>query len=624
MLLIQFPLGGATRYISNEMCTLTHSWEPYIVAFSPPSWQMAEEHGGMVRFGGGSITISNDLFVEVDIWPPPVQVTLTCQYTESTEEAAITLFTAQAHLVDYDNEEVRYDIRDPEYAQKLLREGTDYNENDVCFPRAFGTVTHVQPIRIADNDDGQPTYDLGGVSTTTIGHQILGFTAVSEGVTLVTTEDAHGFSNGNEVYIEGSDNFDGIREVSNVSTYTFTIPVTFAEETMPIYCQAFAIGSFSVYESGVSIQSNVILNGDGTFSLSAKVEGSTITVIGTGSETTVDEVASTLRTELGITDYVNTYARSPSPAVNRWETSQQTITDFLKGLCASFTHLFYIADDVLTLLDMYRDNGSRTLKESQFFKSPIYSKPNPVKKLTSTWNTYSSEVGFVNDDGSGGQQHYIKTNEHKKEELLYEYGDEMSIEPYHDLEPNVQSALICARVIYEQDRATISIPISATMPVPGEKISWTDLSMPVDIPGYIRTRDIEYDFLNDEIKISGEGAFIRTDRDSYLDSETISGASTEIIDSLNMALGRGAVWRYVIDDGSRTNMRVGVIQAVWDQAAGGNIKMMPDDHSDDIGTTLGVITFAVTKAATIVRLQATSTGGDWTIYFVRTILGASF
>jgi hypothetical protein len=92
-----------------------------------------------------------------------------------------------------------------------------------------------------------------------------------------------------------------------------------------------------------------------------------------------------------------------------------------------------------------------------------------------------------------------------------------------------------------------------------------------------------------------------------------------------MALGHGAVWRYVIvdDDTNPANIRVGIIQAAWDQAAGGNVIMMPDHSTPDIGTTIGIVSFSVSKAATTVRLRATSTSGDWEVHVVRTIIGAN-
>jgi hypothetical protein len=163
MLLVQIKIAGVIRYISNEMCQLEHAYKPWVAGITAPSWSMDQEYGGMVRFGYGGLTISPGLFNEIGIWPPDVQCDITVLYTESTEAAAVTLFESIAHLVNYNSDSVQYDIREKEYLEKLLNETVDYNGNDVALPRAFGQVTHVQPVRIADDSSSRPCYHLGGI-----------------------------------------------------------------------------------------------------------------------------------------------------------------------------------------------------------------------------------------------------------------------------------------------------------------------------------------------------------------------------------------------------------------------------------------------------------------------------
>ena len=640
MLLVQLTIGGVVRYLSDEMLALEHAYKPWVESLSAPSWQMDTEYGGMVKFGFGDITISPGFFKEISVWPPPVQAEITVLYTTSTEAAATTLFTSNAHLVSYGSDSVQYDIRDYEYLQKLLDEGKDYDGNDVTFPRAFGKVMHVTPIRISNEPvNGYYRYRLGGIQTSGTAKEIIGFTSYGGGAsTKIITASAHGFSNGNTVFIGGSTTFNTVGDyalghvISAVAATSFVIPVAFVNQELPINAQVWKSGSVAVFEEGVAIASNVVVDpaDPDTFYLTDKVEGSNITVCGTGLDTTVSEIAEWCQLKLkethpSLATYTSTYARNPSPEVSRWETSQQSVTDFLSGLCASFTHLFYIKDSALVLVDMFLSNGNRSLTEYRFFKGPSYQKFNPLKKLIAEWIAYSAEPNTMYDDYDGAYGHYIKANELKAEELLYDYGDEMSIEAFHDKVPQVRSALICIRVIYESDKATIALPFGAALPVPGERLTWTDTNVPIPVPGYIRTRDISYDFGSHEVKISGEGLFIRTDRAAYTVNAAITGASTVTIDSLDMTLGQGAVWKYVITDtdGSRTNMRIGIIQAVWDQAAGGNVEMMADHSSPDIGTTIGIVSFSMDKAATVVRLRATSTAGNWTVHVVRTILGAS-
>lgn len=106
-------------------------------------------------------------------------------------------------------------------------------------------------------------------------------------------------------------------------------------------------------------------------------------------------------------------------------------------------------------------------------------------------------------------------------------------------------------------------------------------------------------------------------------SNTDVDTGTEDIDSFDDSLAKAVEWRYVVTDATGANMRIGVIRAVFDEVADSSPVMMPDEHSEDIGTTLGVVTFGVVKAANTVKLQATVTSDNWQIYVVRTLIGAS-
>lgn len=104
---------------------------------------------------------------------------------------------------------------------------------------------------------------------------------------------------------------------------------------------------------------------------------------------------------------------------------------------------------------------------------------------------------------------------------------------------------------------------------------------------------------------------------------TVVNTETAAVDSFADTLGHGAEWIYTVDNGSGTNMRTGIIMAVWDTDSNGNIEMWPDQSSPDIGTTIGVITFDAVKVGNTVELWATASSDGWTVDVVRTLIGAS-
>lgn len=95
------------------------------------------------------------------------------------------------------------------------------------------------------------------------------------------------------------------------------------------------------------------------------------------------------------------------------------------------------------------------------------------------------------------------------------------------------------------------------------------------------------------------------------------------VDSFGDTEGKGATWDYIIDKGSGANMRVGKISAVWDGVSGSTPAPIPDRHSEDIGNTLGIVTFTVDKSGNTVRLRMTVTSDGWSFNCIRTLIGVN-
>lgn len=629
MLLVSLTVNGVVKRISNESLNLEHHWYPYIESFSAPQIQMTHEYGGFARLGFGSISISPACFTSD--WPPPLQCAITCQYTASTEAAAVTLFSSLAHLTGYSRDNVSYEIRELEYDRNLLLETLtlssgaviteDYSGNPLVLPRAFGTVTHATPVKIDDVDIGgsyglAPTYYMAGLLSTSTAKRIIGFSYYDASNTKVHIGDIdgnalnHGWSNGTTIYIVNSTNFSGAHVINNASGSTFTIPVVFAQEPMPLYCSAHASGGIEIYDDGYPIPENFYDNGDGTFSLMDDPVGE-VTMSGTAAYTTLTAVMQWAATYLGIGTYNNDYARSPSPPVSVYLTSQQPLIDFMADVCAANSHLFYIdyATDTLYLVDMYADNGTLQLTEFNFFEQVEYEKPAPTKKISTSWTTRASKEGFMSDDDVTTAV-FVESYDHEVSVDVYQYGNDLTVNAYHDNEATLKSALVMIKSLLKWDHATIKLPFSTTLPVPGEKISWTDSSLPTDTPGYIRARTIEFDFDNDEVRISGDGIFLQS---GQMVVRVIADTLTSVIDSFDQSVAAGAIWEIVIRDATLANMRSGWIGATWDQVDDSSPQTTLESSTSDIGDT-SAVSITVDKSGSTVRLLYTSTGGDpWTI-----------
>lgn len=566
---------GSTLYLSLDGEALAHYWDAYIASFAAPQYQTREKHGGYVELSFGQINISPDAFSGT--WPPPKKLDVVIHYTATTEIDKVTIFSGDIHLISFDAESVSYNIYAPKYTQRLLDEGPNYDGDTVPYPRAFGTITHQQPLRLADDGSSQPCYHLAGISTTAAAFEVISFTYYAAGKTTVTLSAAHGWSDSDSIIIESSTNFSGTHTIESASGASFVIPVAFPtdnSELLPIIATAKEAGSFCVYDDGVPIQSNVVVNGDGTFSLTASPVG-IVTMSGTASYTDLEGVMTWGQSRLeGVGSVDTTYQRATSPGVSVWANSQQPVIDFLSEIAAFFTHYFYIKDTVLYLGDMLLDAGSDTLDEYEYLDAS-YQAHSAIRQISAVWDTYSAAEGAVNND-SVNMARYIKTTKNVVIESLYTiasgtadgtqahhlvdsaatflsdgvsvgdtvqnttdntstfvtavsdtllqlndnifvsgedyvvgpsfpYGTDMSLTPFHNTKSNVSTALQNILSILNSDVGEIRIPISATLPAPGTKLTWSDTLLVVSTTTWIRARGMTYDFENEEVVISGEG-----------------------------------------------------------------------------------------------------------------------
>lgn len=564
---------SGTIFISLDGQALDHYWDAYIKSFSAPQYDLQYDYGGFEEINYGSVVLSPDA-VSGD-WPPPKQFTILARYTSSTEDLADEIFIGDIFRDTFDETSCIYTLKPQKYTKRLLSEGADYDGNTVPYPKAFGIVTHKEPLRKADVG-GKPTYDLAGIDTTSKALSIISFTSASAGTkTKITLTGAHGWSNGTSIIVDGTVNFDGTHTIESVSGATFVIPVAFPtdnSETAYIAAVAYESGDFVVYDQGVPIMENVTTYST-YFTLSASPVG-TVTISGTGAQTDLEGVMTWGQSQLGLGSIDTSAQRATSPTVSYWADAQMPLIDFLSDICAFFTHWFYIKSGILYLGDMLLDNGSDTFDENEYFFTVSYGTQPRVSQIKCRWTVTESYEGYRDDnvtaykglkdkqysvieslyslssgtaDGTqtgklinsgatfssdGVEVGHVARNTIDDTETTvvavsetaleleddifvsgesyvvgpsYPNAQDVEIEPYHDTKSNISTALQNILSVLSKDIADITIPMNATLPVPGKKITFTDDVMVVDTTIWIRARTLQYDFENEKVMISGEG-----------------------------------------------------------------------------------------------------------------------
>ncbi len=488
---------------------LVEYWAPYVLSFSAPVYETAFIFGGYVNMTFGQIAFSPDAFDSY--WPPDSILDIDVYYAEAGDSGMIHLFGGDVFLDEYDFDYVRYNLLSKEYDSDLLDEATDYNENTVALPKAFGPVVHVTPVRLEDDSAGRPVYDLGGIGTGSVSVALDSFERYAGGTkTLVICKSNHPFDDGDSVTINGVSEFNGEHEIiveSSMAANEFVISVSFptSKITFPIHGNAFISGGFAVYDDGVPIQENVIDNGDGTFSLTVSPVGE-ITISGTGEDTSLSDILDWGRDRLGIGNFDNSNARAVSPDVSYWADSQMKTIEFLSRLSAFFTHYFYVksAEDELVLGDMFLANGNSTYTPFEYVNAK-YKGSTPLQSIKCEWETREAVEMFLDDGVTTAK--YVKATSHEKiVDGNHEQGAELSLEPFHSDATKIEAAMNNIALIYDRPMASVTIPITSDLPLPRQKVNFTDDVMLKEMSSYIYASRLQFNFELGEIEIEGDGA----------------------------------------------------------------------------------------------------------------------
>jgi hypothetical protein len=269
-----------------------------------------------------------------------------------------------------------------------------------------------------------------------------------------------------------------------------------------------------VYDDGVDVTSNAIINGDGTFSLTVDPVGEvTISGINDGYYTlSWFFVWACGPTRLNLKLDMSLVGGGGAFALRHWASSQRDLLDVMSDVAAWFRHLFYIKDGTLYLVSMDSDNGTATYTQHDI--GPVtYTMNQPISKVVSRWTgrkpveetigKYVKDIDYESCITTGGYSHGEELDiiQHSTDQLVGSF---------------VPLQLVDILADIQKINATLPIPMAAGFPVPGKAITWTE---PAEsdggphvrgITGTIRARTITFDFQNYVYKVTGEGTVSAT------------------------------------------------------------------------------------------------------------------
>ena len=208
--------------------------------------------------------------------------------------------------------------------------------------------------------------------------------------------------------------------------------------------------------------------------------GSTIPANTVYNDISLEDVFTSGAATLGLS-LDTTYARSSTTEVRHTVSNTQELLSFLSNLSASMSHLYYIEQGVLYLVDMFKDNGTTTVTEFEYFPSIMEMEPSIITADTQQFGLLQSG-------------------------LTYPYAKETKVDVFVQ---SVASVAICINDIWEiwnRPRYNFKMPlVNPLATVPGLRIQFTDTSQTEDVSAYIRVRNVRYDFDKEEVIVIGEG-----------------------------------------------------------------------------------------------------------------------
>jgi hypothetical protein len=428
-------------------------WYPYIAVggLGDIAYRMDTPHGGMVRISGLGTLKLNPSFVSGSA---PLKLNLDIRYYHSDTKVQDQLVFATAYLKRIKSYEVEYTLYDYEWDVDLLDDAPDLgDETGRVYPLVIGSVTLEKPLRVGTTSNYQ--YWKAGISGTDPSISGGDYSVYDDG------RRKDGFAGG------------GYGTIVNHTDY---------------------------FESVLSVDGLIPNKPYGDIRMSGTNED-----IGTLQELfgwAVDR----FNTALGLSYTLDiSKARTVSPNLHYYAFEQIKLMDFLSNVCAATAHCFYIdrISGTFYLIDLKKDNGSLELSSSDGkaftdFFSAEYEYPDPVKYIVHKWMLYEADLdadGYPIFSEINYSQDYTTGNNFIRELTI----DDL----YTNVLSEIKTRLIDICRLEQAPISDVTVPYDIDIPVPGKKYSWTDSGMNISSSISIRARDITFNPLDLETKITG-------------------------------------------------------------------------------------------------------------------------
>ena len=175
-------------------------------------------------------------------------------------------------------------------------------------------------------------------------------------------------------------------------------------------------------------------------------------------------------------------------------TNQQMAVAFLDDLCAMQSHIFWINNSTLYLIDGLNSTGTETIENSNKIIDSKYRNNAAMASFEAKWDERSA-IGtdrIITED-----RNYISFTRSY-------YGDKKKVEVYQTDPGEIKDTLGNLIEIYLRKQAEITIPIEGALPTVGMKYLIEDTTMHDTLNVELYVRGVNYDLSQDKMTLIGD------------------------------------------------------------------------------------------------------------------------
>lgn len=465
MLLVQITIGGTVHYISGEYLDVEHFYEAKVVSLASLRIATSKPYGGYAAPTFGDIELLPDLFD--GHWPPPVTCAIKIMIGDTGEAGAFTVFEGTAYLQNINRDGISYQLHGNNYTNEV----TDYLYSgtlNAVFTTACSTLGLTLNTAYAR------------ATSPTVYWQTSGTTKLIDNLSAIAESFSHRF------YIQAGTLYLVDTLLDNGTTLALTEFDVFPSS----YTRPSPLKEVTAQYKGTPLYVGIFISETSGGGVASAAEFKFYDEAGEDmSSVGADATSYTAGHQPGYAIDGNLSTRWASAAVPTPTAPQALWGQPAKlGLAASYSIVAGLTD--------YLVQAPKAWVVKGFDSAANYWSEISTEKQTTAWGSNEERKFNIGD--------LIYT---VRVAGSYPFGDSEEIS---SIASNVYATIVTCltdiKTTLERPRVEIAIPLTASLPKIGQKITLVDESLFQSTTIWARVSAMVFDFDNDQCVIEGEGA----------------------------------------------------------------------------------------------------------------------